>query len=59
MNQATKNSNAKKSKLRVTRRQWVEIATKEARISPDLRNAARMEQAEIMIKKIDLMIAAA
>lgn len=50
----TKSQKARNSKLEVTLRQWKRIESKEIGISEDLRNVEVLEQAKMMIVKIEL-----
>jgi hypothetical protein len=44
------------SKIQVALNQWVRILDKEMNISADLRKTDRVEQAEMMIKKLEGMM---
>lgn len=50
-------NNGKISKLKITLNQWTRIKNKEMAISEDLRNNRELEQAKMMIAKINMMIA--
>ena len=46
----------KRTKLQITLNQWTEILEKEMKISEDLRKNEVIEQAEMMISKLNIMI---